>query len=540
MTEVISVRFKNKGKSYYFDPNGINAEKGQSVIVETSKGLEFAECVRGNHEVSDDDLVLPLRPVIRIATEEDIAHNKENKIKEAEALAICQEKIKKHGLDMKLVDVEYNFESTKILFFFTSDGRVDFRDLVKDLASVFKTRIELRQIGVRDEARMLGGLGICGRPFCCAQFLDDFQPVSIKMAKTQGLSLNPTKISGTCGRLMCCLKYEQDAYEDLVKDAPKVDSFVETPAGKGSVVDINLLRRKARVHMEDPSDTAIKNFDFDELEVLGGKAKRAEYLSEQARLREEGIIPEKPQPKKPEPRLDVTSELAKPKAEKPSESRQPKPEKKKGDQRPKPERKPKPPVEPTTGEEQPKAENKQQRKPRPDQNRQGQNKPKGEGKPRQESKPKAEQTGEQVERTEQKPKQNHKPRNNNQRKPRPDGENKPQGQPKHGEQKPQAQKSQGQKPQGQKPQGQRPQGQKPQGQKPQGQKPQGQRPPKPRNEQPKTDAPKNNSPKPEQTGEQKKPQQGGKGKGGHNNYHRRPHKPKPKSGEGGSAPKSEN
>ncbi len=502
MTDVISVRFKNKGKSYYFDPNGINAEKGQSVIVETSKGLEFAECVRGNHEVPDDDLVLPLRPVIRIATEEDIARNKENRIKEAEALAICQDKIKKHGLDMKLVDVEYNFESTKILFFFTSDGRVDFRDLVKDLASVFKTRIELRQIGVRDEARMLGGLGICGRPFCCAQFLDDFQPVSIKMAKTQGLSLNPTKISGTCGRLMCCLKYEQDAYEDLVKDAPKVDAFVDTPAGKGSVVDINLLRRKARVHMEDPSDSAIKNFDFDELEVLGGKAKRMEYLTEQAKLREEGIIPERPQPKKPEPRLDVKSELAKPKAEKPVEQRQPKPEKKKGDQRPRPERKPKPPVEPKTGEEQPKQENKQQRKPRPDQkNRQGQKPPK----PHQDNKPKPEQNGEQVARTEQKPRQNHKPRNNNNRQPRPDGEKKPQG-----------------------------------NNKPNDQKPQGQRPHKPRNDQPKTDAPKNNAPKPEQNGEHKKPHNNYKGKGGHNNYHRRPHKPRPKSGEGGPAPKSEN
>ena len=232
MTEVVSVHFKSKGKVYFFDPNGMEVKKGDNVIVETAKGLEYAECVRGNHEVDDASLIPPLRPIIRIATAEDTKRAEENKKKEAEAFEICREKIEKHELDMKLVDVEYNFEGNKILFFFTSDGRVDFRELVKDLAAIFKTRIELRQIGVRDEARMLGGLGICGRPFCCAQFLDDFQPVSIKMAKTQGLSLNPTKISGTCGRLMCCLKYEQDAYEDLVKRVPKVDAFVETPMGK--------------------------------------------------------------------------------------------------------------------------------------------------------------------------------------------------------------------------------------------------------------------------------------------------------------------
>ncbi len=310
MTEVISVRFKNKGKAYFFDPNGVTARKGDSVIVETSKGLEFAECVIGNHQVPDDTLILPLRPVIRLATEDDKRRAEENTRREAEAMEICSEKIRQHGLDMKLVDVEYNFEGTKILFFFTSDGRVDFRELVKDLAAVFKTRIELRQIGVRDEARMLGGLGICGKPFCCAQFLDDFQPVSIKMAKTQGLSLNPTKISGTCGRLMCCLKYEQDAYEDLVKNAPKVDAFVDTPAGKGSVMDVNLLRRTARVHMEETADTPVKVFDFDELEVLGGKAKRMEYLQNQEKLRAEGLLEKPARPVRSAPKLDVTSELA--------------------------------------------------------------------------------------------------------------------------------------------------------------------------------------------------------------------------------------
>ncbi len=279
MTEVISVRFKSKGKIYFFDPNGIQVATGKSVVVETSKGLEFAECVQGNHMVEDTAVMPPLRPLVREATQEDIKRAEENRKKEANAFTLCKERIQKHGLDMKLVDVEYSFEGGKILFFFTADGRVDFRDLVKDLAGVFRTRIELRQIGVRDEARMLGGLGICGRPFCCAGFLDDFQPVSIKMAKTQGLSLNPTKISGTCGRLMCCLKYEQDAYEELVKNVPKVDSFVQTPAGKGAVIDVNLLRGRVKVRIDDQYDNPVKVFEASEVEVLGGKAKRAEFLA---------------------------------------------------------------------------------------------------------------------------------------------------------------------------------------------------------------------------------------------------------------------
>ncbi len=293
MTDVVSVRFKNKGKTYYFSPGELKIAKGDFVIVETAKGLEYAECTRGNHEVEDSAVVPPLRSVVRIATQEDTQRAEQNRKREAEAFAICRDKIAKHGLDMKLVDVEYNFEGSKILFFFTSEGRVDFRELVKDLASVFKTRIELRQLGVRDEARILCGLGICGRPFCCAQFLDDFQPVSIKMAKTQGLSLNPTKISGTCGRLMCCLKYEQDTYEELVKGVPKVDAFVETPLGKGSVTDVNLLRGTVRVRLEDSPDPTLRTFEAGEVTVLGGKAKRAEYLA----LKAEGKIEPTPPPR---------------------------------------------------------------------------------------------------------------------------------------------------------------------------------------------------------------------------------------------------
>ena len=293
MTEIVSIRFKNKGKTYFFAPNGNTVADGDPVIVETSKGPEYAVCTWGNHWVDDSRVVPPLRPVLRVATEEDRRRSEQNEAREAEAFRICQQKIEERGMEMKLVDVEYSFDGSKILFFFTSEGRVDFRELVKDLASVFHTRIELRQIGVRDEAKMLGGLGICGRPFCCRQFMDDFHPVSIKMAKTQGLSLNPTKISGTCGRLMCCLKYEQAAYEDLVKQAPKVDAFVDTPGGKGTVVNINLLRSYAKVRLEDSGDTIPKTYPFDELEILGGKARRAEYIAarDAGRLEEAGFAP---------------------------------------------------------------------------------------------------------------------------------------------------------------------------------------------------------------------------------------------------------
>ena len=250
MTEVISVKFKNRGKVYFFDPHGIAVRTGDKVVVETSRGLELAECVLGNHVVPDETVVQPLRSLARIATKDDLRIEEINRRREKEAFQICKQKIAEHGLDMKLVDVECSFEGNKTMFFFTSDGRVDFRELVKDLASVFRNRIELRQIGVRDEAKMLGGIGICGRPYCCSQFLDDFQPVSTKMAKVQSMSLNPSKISGACGRLMCCLRYEQAAYEDLVKAVPKVGAFVETPAGYGTVSSVNILRSSLKVKLD--------------------------------------------------------------------------------------------------------------------------------------------------------------------------------------------------------------------------------------------------------------------------------------------------
>lgn len=252
MTEIIGVRFKSVGKIYYFDPADLKVEAGSYVIVETARGIECGEVVMNNRMIVDTQITAPLKTVIRIATDKDLKIVEANKVKEADALSICTDKILVHKLDMKLVDVECTFDNNKLLFYFTSDNRVDFRELVKDLAAVFRTRIELRQIGVRDEAKMLGGLGICGRQFCCKSFLGEFQPVSIKMAKEQGLSLNPTKISGTCGRLMCCLKYEQDCYEELLKITPKVGAFVETPDGKGYVEDVNLLTGRLRVKPEKP------------------------------------------------------------------------------------------------------------------------------------------------------------------------------------------------------------------------------------------------------------------------------------------------
>ena len=254
MTEVIGVRFRGGCKEYYFDPHGVTVEAGAFVIVETAQGTEFAQCLTGNHEVDDKAVVSPLRPLVRVATENDKRTMEYNRQREKEAFGICQKKIAERALDMKLVRVECNFDGSKIVFFFTSEGRVDFRELVRDLAGVFRARIELRQIGVRDEAKMLGGLGICGRPFCCAQFLDDFVPVSIKMAKTQNLSLNPTKISGACGRLMCCLKYEQNAYEDAAKRMPKNDSFVLTPDGPGNVSAVNLVRETVNIRLDDSTE----------------------------------------------------------------------------------------------------------------------------------------------------------------------------------------------------------------------------------------------------------------------------------------------
>lgn len=247
MAEVIGVRFKNTGKVYYFDPQGIQVEKGSMAIVETARGLECGEVALQNREVADESIVQPLRRLIRLATPEDLKKVAENHIKEKKAFRACEKKIAERGLEMKLVDVEYTFDNSKILFYFTADGRVDFRELVKDLAGMFRTRIELRQIGVRDEAKMLGGMGICGRPFCCGSFLGGFTPVSIKMAKEQGLSLNPAKISGSCGRLMCCLAYEQKSYEYLNSITPQVGSIVRTPDGEGTVIETNVVAGTLKV-----------------------------------------------------------------------------------------------------------------------------------------------------------------------------------------------------------------------------------------------------------------------------------------------------
>jgi cell fate regulator YaaT (PSP1 superfamily) len=281
LTEVISVKFNCHGKAYFFAPNGVQAKAGDKVVVETAKGLDMGSCSAGNHYVEDSSVVQPLRPVVRVATEEDLQTAEQNKLREKEAFEICREKIIQHDLDMKLVDVECSFEGNKILFFFTSDGRVDFRELVKDLASVFRTRIELRQIGVRDETKMLGGLGICGRPYCCSQFLNDFEPVSTKMAKCQSMSLNPTKISGSCGRLMCCLRYEQDAYEELIKTIPKNGAFVQTTAGYGNVVQTNILRQTVRVRLDGDGDAEVRTFDADQVAAIpGGRPKQGDALPE--------------------------------------------------------------------------------------------------------------------------------------------------------------------------------------------------------------------------------------------------------------------
>lgn len=277
MTEVVSVKFKTGCKNYYFSPEGIDISTGDWLVVETAKGMEMAQCSYGNHLVEDTSVVQPLRPVVRIATEDDFRVASINKKREAEAFDICKEKIEAHNLDMKLINVECNFEGNKITFFFTSDGRVDFRELVKDLASVFRTRIELRQIGIRDETKMLGGIGICGRPYCCHEFLDEFRPVSTKMAKIQSLSLNPAKISGSCGRLMCCLRYEQEAYEDLVKRVPKQGAFVETKDGFGTAVQINLLRQTVKVKLDDSSDDNLHLYKVNELcTVPGGRPPEGE------------------------------------------------------------------------------------------------------------------------------------------------------------------------------------------------------------------------------------------------------------------------
>ncbi len=274
MAMIVGIRFRESGKTYYFAPSeGMSLHPGDYAVVETAHGVECGEVTIGNREVDDSTVVSPLKPVLRAALPEDVRRMTANKTKEKEALRVCQQKAAERELEMKIVDVECSFDGSKILFYFTAEGRVDFRDLVRDLASVFHTRIELRQIGVRDEAKMLGGLGICGQPFCCSRFLNDFQPVSIKMAKSQGLSLNPTKISGSCGRLMCCLKYEQDAYEDLIRITPRQGAAVNTPEGRGTVVEVSLLTGQLKVRLDKAPDAAPTSFHRDEVTPLARENK---------------------------------------------------------------------------------------------------------------------------------------------------------------------------------------------------------------------------------------------------------------------------
>ena len=375
MPNVINVRFRDRGKSYYFDPGALEPQEGTSVVVETSKGLELGQCVEGVHEVPEERVVSPLRPVVRLATSDDLRVAEQNRKKEKSAFTLCEERIRAHGLDMKLVDVEYAFEGNKILFFFTSDGRVDFRELVKDLAGLFHTRIELRQIGVRDGAKLLGGLGICGRPFCCSTFLEEFQPVSIKMAKTQNLSLNPTKISGTCGRLMCCLKYEQEAYEYLIKTLPKAEASVDTPKGKGTVTEVNLLRRTVKVRLASATDNSVQTYPVDRLgytlngEYIEPKPEEAAptvsdlpdlslYVGDQPgrlgnRLAEALMENKAPEKKEGRNRSRRKNRSGGERKEKPQEARAPETEKKKADGEKKYEKKPNPRPHPQKNQNRP-------------------------------------------------------------------------------------------------------------------------------------------------------------------------------------------
>ena len=279
---VVGVRFKPAGKVYYFDPDDMDIVNGENVIVETVRGVEFGTVVLPNREINEDEIVSPLKKVMRIATTEDKEKNEKNKEREKEAFSICIDKIKKHGLEMKLIDTELTFDNSKLIFYFTADGRIDFRELVKDLAAIFRTRIELRQIGVRDEAKMMNGIGICGRTLCCATFLGDFHPVSIKMAKDQGLSLNPSKISGICGRLMCCLKYEQEAYEDLLKDLPREGDIIDTPEGEGEVLNVNVLKQIIKTAIRKPpkNDVTISFFSPEEITIVKRKHYKEDQISD--------------------------------------------------------------------------------------------------------------------------------------------------------------------------------------------------------------------------------------------------------------------
>ena len=280
MQEIVGVKFKKLGKVYFFNPNGLVLEKGQNVIVETARGIEYGEIATPNSAVTEEKIVAPLKNVLRLATEEDTKTFLENEKKSAEAYKTCEEKILKHGLDMKLIDVEYTFDNTKLLFYFTADGRIDFRDLVKELESIYKTRIELRQIGVRDEVKMLGGYGMCGRELCCCNHLSDLNPVSIKMAKEQGLSLNPTKISGVCGRLMCCLKHEQEVYEEKLSRLPTPGSIVKTPEGTGTVEDVEVLKELVKVKLKNEETFIKKVFKNSEIEIIKSGKRKEKFDSE--------------------------------------------------------------------------------------------------------------------------------------------------------------------------------------------------------------------------------------------------------------------
>mgnify|MGYP004643062479 CR=1 FL=1 len=348
---VVDIQFRPGQKIYFFDPAGFTLAQGDHVIMDTARGEEYGICASGIHRIPQKDVVAPLRKVLRKATAQDERIVADNRAKEAKAQAVCIQKIQSHGLDMQLVCAECAFDGSKILFYFTADERVDFRELVKDLASVFHTRIELRQIGVRDKAKMVGGLGICGRPFCCASFLDDFQPVSIKMAKSQNLSLNPTKISGTCGRLMCCLKYEQDTYEALIRTSPKPESFVDTPEGRGTVVEADILRQRVKVRMESNPET-VSVFPNEEVAVLrSGKAKKSDppIPSDLAPISGSGIRP-KPERKEEEAMVlepirfrYSTESLVEESEEQPQRENTERPQRETGERPQKPKRKPRGP-----------------------------------------------------------------------------------------------------------------------------------------------------------------------------------------------------
>ncbi len=286
MKNIVGVRFKRPGKIYFFDPGELAINLKDYVIVETSQGEEIGEVAISNRKLPDENITTPLKPVIRIATAEDKKHYEENKKKEKEAFEICQEKIKKHKLDMNLLEVEYKFDNSKILFFFTADGRIDFRELVKDLAAIFKTRIELRQIGVRDEVKRIGGNGVCGRELCCCSFLSNFETVSIKMAKEQNISLNPSKISGNCGRLMCCLKYEHEVYEDKLSRIPKVGSIVKTEDGEGTVESIETLKEMIRVKLKDGDETFYKKFNASDVKIIKSAEEEEVAPEEKEHLKE--------------------------------------------------------------------------------------------------------------------------------------------------------------------------------------------------------------------------------------------------------------